>query len=78
MTDLPGHGSKVSTKRRRSDRGIFETRITAAAGRLIKLSSDGRCVSAIQLPALSIFLVVSTFSSQPISISGTDFSSRSV
>ena len=31
-----------------------------------------------QLPALSMRRVVSTFSSQPISISGTDFKSRSV
>jgi hypothetical protein len=35
-------------------------------------------MSSIQFPALSIFRVVKTRSNQPISISGTDFSSRSV
>jgi hypothetical protein len=49
--------------------GTHHDRFTAA-------SSDDRLIA--QFPALSIRRVVKTFSSQPISISGTDFSSKSV
>ncbi len=59
-------------------------RLSGGGHHLLQIGLDLRAGDVLvrdpeaQFPALSIRRVFSTFSSQPISISGTDFRSRSV